>query len=60
MPFEAQSRSHRACCLRFAGRVTPPPRKTRYRRVVTFAGQDFLLIGVAIQELAKLGRWTAK
>ena len=44
MPFEAQSRSHRACCLRFAGRVASPPRKTRYRRVVTFAGQDLHLL----------------
>ena len=26
----------------------------------TFGGQDFLLIGVAIQDIAKLGRWTAK
>src|SRR2546425_7277769 len=44
MPFEAQSRGPRARCLRFAARVTPPPRKTRYRRVVAFAGQDFHLL----------------
>ena len=29
----AQSRSLQARCLRFAGRVTPPPRKTRFRPV---------------------------
>ena len=31
--FEAQSRSLRARCLRFAARVTPQPRKTRFRQV---------------------------
>ena len=29
--FEAQSHSFSTGCLRFAGRVTPPPRKTRFR-----------------------------
>lgn len=29
--FEAQSHSVGTGCLRFAGRVTPPPRKTRFR-----------------------------
>lgn len=29
--FGALSHSLRPRCLRFAGRVTPPPRKTRYR-----------------------------
>jgi hypothetical protein len=29
--FEAQSHGFGTHCLRFAGRVTPPPRKTRFR-----------------------------
>jgi hypothetical protein len=29
--FEAQSHGFSTCCLRFAGRVAPPPRKTRFR-----------------------------
>src|SRR5215510_11069359 len=29
--FEAPSRGPHTCCLRFAGRVTPPPRKTRFQ-----------------------------
>lgn len=45
MTFEAQSRGRRARCLRFVGRVASPvPRKTRYRRVVAFAGQDSHLL----------------
>ena len=31
MPFGAQSPGFRTRCLRFAGWVTPPPRKTRFR-----------------------------
>ena len=31
VPFEAQSHGFDTCCLRFAGWVTPPRRKTRFR-----------------------------
>ena len=44
-PFGAQSRSLRARCLRFVGRVAPLPRKTRFRLVANLAGQDFHLLG---------------
>ena len=39
---------HAAChapCLRFAARVTPAPRKTRFRLLASFAGGDWLLPG---------------
>ena len=45
--FEIQSRSSHARCLRFVARVTPPPRKTRYRPAGwALGGQDFHLLGL--------------
>ena len=38
--FGAQSHGPRTRCLRFAGRVAPPPRKTRFRLTASFAGRD--------------------
>ena len=32
-------------CLRFAGRITPAPRKTRFRQRASFAGRDWLPAG---------------
>ncbi len=44
--FEAQSHGLRARCLRFAARVAPRPRKTRFRPVgQTLAGWDWLPTG---------------
>ena len=37
--FEAQSRGPHTRCLRFAARVAPAPRKTRFRLVASFAGR---------------------
>jgi len=36
--YGAQSRSLQTRCLRFAGRVTPPPRKTRFGPVASLPG----------------------
>ena len=38
--FEAQSHSPFTRCLRFAGGITPGPRKTRFRLLANFAGRD--------------------
>ena len=39
---EAQSHGLDTRCLRFAGRVAPPPRKTRFRLLASSAGRDSL------------------
>ena len=39
--FEAQSHSLQTRCLRFAARVTPEPRKTRFRLGASLAGRGF-------------------
>lgn len=44
-PFGALSRGLPTRCLRFAARVTPQPRKTRFRRSANLAGQDWLPAG---------------
>jgi len=44
--FGAQSHGPHTRCLRFAGRVAPPPRKTRFRLLVSFAGRDWLPAGL--------------
>lgn len=38
--FEAPWHGPHTRCLRFAGWITPPPRKTRFRLLASFAGQD--------------------
>jgi hypothetical protein len=43
--FEAQSHGPPTRCLRFAGWVTPPPRKTRFRRLANLTGRDWLPAG---------------
>jgi hypothetical protein len=47
--FEALSHGLRTCCLRFAARVAPAPRKTRFRVVAgwwpTLPGRDFNPLG---------------
>ena len=44
--FEAQSHGPHTRCLRFAGRITPPPRKTRFRLSATLCRTGcFLLQG---------------
>ena len=48
--FEAQSRSPFPRCLRFAGRVTPYPRKTRYRLAWSaLAGRDSHPLGSIVE-----------
>lgn len=44
-PFGALSRGLPTRCLRFAARVTPRPRKTRFRPSASLAGQDWLPAG---------------
>ena len=39
--FEAQSHGFSSGCLRFAGRVTPPPRKTRFRLLAKLYREGF-------------------
>ena len=43
--FGAESHGLRTRCLRFAGWVTPPPRKTRFRPPASFAGRGWLPAG---------------
>ena len=43
--FGAQSHGPRTRCLRFAGWITPPPRKTRFRRLANLTGRDWLPAG---------------
>ena len=43
--FEAQSHGPHIRCLRFAGWVTPPLRKTRFRRLASLTGRDWLPAG---------------
>jgi len=43
--FEAHSHGPHIRCLRFAGWVTPPPRKTRFRRLASLTGRDWLPAG---------------
>jgi hypothetical protein len=40
--FGAQSHGPHTRCLRFAGWITPPPRKTRFRRLANLTGRDWL------------------
>ena len=40
--FEARSHGIRTHCLRFAGRVTPPPRKTRFRLLAKLCRAGFV------------------
>jgi hypothetical protein len=47
--FEARSRGHRARCLRFAVRVAPPPRKTRYRLVANLCRAGLSPAGFATE-----------
>ncbi len=42
LPFGAQSHGPHICCLRFAARVTPAPRKTRFRPLACVTGRDWL------------------
>ncbi len=44
--FGAQSHGPHTRCLRFAGRVSPPPRKTRFRLLASFAGREWLPAGL--------------
>ena len=46
LSFEAQSHGISARCLRFAGWVTPPPRKTRFRLLASSTGWDWLPTGL--------------
>ncbi len=43
--FEALSHGLPTRCLRLAARVTPPPRKTRFRLPTSFTGRDWLPAG---------------
>ena len=43
--FGAQSHGPHTRCLRFAGWITPPPRKTRFRRLANLTGRDWLPAG---------------
>jgi hypothetical protein len=43
--FGAQSHGPHTGCLRFAGWITPPPRKTRFRRLANLTGRDWLPVG---------------
>jgi hypothetical protein len=43
--FGAQSHGPHTRCLRFAGWITPPPRKTRFRRLASLTGRDSLPAG---------------
>jgi len=45
LTFEAQSRGLSTRCLRFAGWITPPPRKTRFWLLASFARWDWLPTG---------------
>ena len=47
--FGAQSHGPHTRCLRFAGRVAPPPRKTRFRLPASFAGRDWLPAGLLLR-----------
>ncbi len=50
MPYEAQSRSLHACCLRFTAWVTPTLRKTRFPSAGSaLTGQDFHLLGSILE-----------
>ncbi len=43
--FEALSHGLGTRCLRFAGRIAPPPRKTRFRLLASSAGWDWIPTG---------------
>ena len=45
LTFEARSHSFHTRCLRFAGRITPTPRKTRFRLVASLYRMGFEPIG---------------